>query len=240
MIPHARGMTSTTAKARLAGALYVVMSIPAWYSLMYVPSVIVVRGDADATARNIATYQFIYRLGILGELVSQIGFVFLVLVLYDLFKDVDRKYARLMVTLVAISVAFEFANCLNLVAPLILLGGGGSLAAFTTSQLDALALVFLRLRNSGLGIISLIWGLWLLPFGLLVYKSGFFPKALGVMLVISCIAYITDGVAITMSRTPMHAVSTASLAIGGLGELSIVAWMLFFGTKTPALEGHPA
>jgi hypothetical protein len=233
-------MTSTTAKARLAGALYVVTSIPAWYSLMYVPSVIMVRGDAAATARNIETYQVIYRLGILGELASQIGFVFLVLVLYDLFRDVDRKYARLMVTLVAISVAFEFANCLNLVAPLILLGGASYLSAFTAAQLDALALVFLRLRATGLGIISLIWGLWLLPFGILVYKSGFFPKALGVMLVISCSAYVADGVSIIMSKTPLHVVSTASLAIGGLGELAIVAWMLFIGAKAPALTEQSA
>ena len=169
-------MSSINAKARLAGILYVLMGIPAWYSLMYVPSALMVRGDATATARNITNAAFIYRLGILSELVSQTIFIFLVLVLYDLFKDVDRKQARLMVTLVAVAVAFEFANCLNLIAPLILLGGGDFLSVFTKAQLDALAFVFLKLRNSGLGVISLLWGLWLLPFGILAFKSGFFQK----------------------------------------------------------------
>ena len=100
-------MTSTKGTARLAGVLYLVMGVLAWFSLMYIPSAFVVRGDAAATARNILTGETLYRLGILSALVSQTIFVFLVLVLYELFKDVDRKYARLMVTLVAISVAFE-------------------------------------------------------------------------------------------------------------------------------------
>ena len=224
-------MNSINAKARLAGILYVLMGIPAWYSLMYVPSALMVRGDATATALNITNEAFVYRLGILSELVSQTIFIFLVLVLYDLFKDVDRKQARLMVTLVAVAVAFEFANCLNLIAPLILLSGADFLSAFTKAQLDALAFVFLKLRNSGLGVISLLWGLWLLPFGILAFKSGFFPKVLGVLLVIACFAYVTDGVTSIMLPARPQALSTITLAFGGIGELAIVVWMIVKGAK---------
>jgi hypothetical protein len=229
-------VTSIKAKARLAGILYVLMGIPAWFSLMYIPSAFVVRGDATATARNIVTSQSLYRLGILSELVSQTIFLVLVLVLYDLFKDADRKQARLMVMLVGVSVAFEFANCLNLVAPLILLSGADFLAVFSKPQLDALALVFLKLRNDGLGVISLIWGLWLLPFGVLVIKSGFFPKVLGVLLIVACFAYVTDSITSIMLPVPIPVVSTVTLAFGGLGELAIVVWMIVVGAKAPQTE----
>lgn len=230
--------SSIKAKARLAGILYVLNGIPAWFSLMYVPSAFIVRGDATATARNIANGEFIYRLGILSELVSQTIFIFVVLVLYDLLKDVDRKYARLMVTLVAVSVAFEFVNCLNLVAPLLLLGGADFLSAFTKPQLDALALVFLKLRESGLGIVSSLWGLWLLPFGILVYKSGFFPRVLGVLLIVACFAYLGDSIASIISAAPPHVISIVSLTVGAIGELSMMAWMIVKGAKVQPLEAR--
>jgi hypothetical protein len=224
-------MSSISAKARLAGVLYLVMGIPGWFSLMYIPSRFVVRGDPTATARNIAAGESLYRLGILSELFSQTVFIFLVLLLYELFKDVDRRHARLMVTLVAVAVAFEYANCLNLVAPLILLRSTELAPAFTKPQLDALALVFLKLRSEGLGIVSALWGLWLLPFGVLVFKSGLFPKVLGVLLIVSCFAYVADSVTSIMSPTPIHLVSMTSLALGGLGELAIVVWMIVVGAK---------
>lgn len=234
--PH---MSSIKSKARLAGILYVLMGIPAWFSLMYVPSHFVVRGDAAATALNILNHDSLYRLGILSELVSQTIFLFLALVLYDLFKDVDRTQARLLVALVAISVAFEFVNCLNLIAPLILLSGTGSLSAFTKPQLDALALFFLKLRNSGLGVVSAIWGLWLLPFGVLVIRSGLFPRVLGVMLVLACFAYVTDSFTSIMLAAPLPVISNITLALGGLGELSIVIWLIVKGPKPQPHGGPP-
>ncbi|MDQ6769880.1 MAG: DUF4386 domain-containing protein [Gemmatimonadota bacterium] len=232
-------MSSIKSKARLAGILYLAMSAPAWFSLMYIPSTFVVRGNATATAANIVNGELVYRLGILSELVSQTLFIFLVLVLYDLLKDVDRKQARLMVTLVAVSVAFEFVNCLNLVAPLILLSGAEYLSAFTKPQLDAFAMVFLKLRNEGLGVVSLLWGLWLLPFGVLVFKSGFVPKVLGVLLVVACFAYITDSVTSIVVAAPMHTLSNVTLALGGIGELSIVLWFLVKGASVPPQEARP-
>lgn len=229
-------MSSVKAKARLAGVLYVVMGIPAWFSLMYIPSAFIVRGDATATASNIIKGGSLYRLGILSELVSQTIFLFLVLVLYDLLQDVDRRQASFMVMLVGVSVAFEFVNSLNLIAPLILLSDADFLSVFTKPQLDALALVFLKLRNSGLGVVSLSWGLWLLPFGVLVFKSGFFPKVLGLLLIVACFAYVTDSITSIMLPAPIQAVSTVTLALGGIGELAIVVWMIVVGAKTPQTE----
>jgi hypothetical protein len=229
-------MRSKKATARLAGVLYVVMGIPAWFSLMYVPSAFVVSGNATATALNIASGQFVYRLGILSELVSQTIFVFLVFVFYDLLRDVDRKYARLMVALVAISVAFEFVNCLNLVAPLILLSGADFLSAFSKSQLDALVLFFLKLRNNGLGVVAALWGLWLLPLGVLVFKSGFIPRVLGVLLVIACFAYVTDSVLSIMLVSRSQTFNMVTTTLGGLGELALVVWLIVKGVNVDRPE----
>jgi hypothetical protein len=231
-------MSSIKTTARLAGVLYLVMGLLGWFSIMYVPSVFVVRGDATATARNIMNGESLYRLGILSQLASQTIFIFLVLILYDLFKDVDRKYARLMVVLVSVSVAIEFVNCLNLIAPLILLSGADYWSAFTKSQLDALALGFLGLRNSGINLVSLFWGLWLLPLGVLVIKSGFIPKVLGVLLIVACVGYVVGSVTSVVFPGQMHAVSMVTLPLGGLGELAIVVWLIVKGANVPqrALE----
>jgi uncharacterized membrane protein YwzB len=227
------------ATGRLAGVLYVVMGIPAWYSLMYIPSAFVVRDDAAATARNIMQGELVFRLGILSEVVSQITFLYLALILYKLFKDVDREQARLLVTLVAVSVAIEIVNCLNLIAPLILLSGADFLSVFTKPQLDALALGFLKLRNSGINLVSVFWGLWLLPFGILVIKSGVIPKILGFLLIAACFGYVAESVTSILFPDYMHAVSRVTLPLGGIGELSIVMWLLVKGAKVQPLELRP-
>ena len=232
-------MDSTKAKARIAGILYLAMSIPGWFTLAYIPSRFIVRGDATTTASNIASGAFIYRLGILSDLVSETIFIFLVLLLYDLLKDVDRKQARLMVVLVVISVAFEFLNTLNLFAPLILLSGADFLTAFTKSQLDALVMLFLRLRGNGFGVIELFWGLWLLPFGILVFKSGFFPRILGVLLMVACVAYIVDCFSFILFPDQSDGVSKVALKLTAIGELAIMGWLIVNGaTLSGAIENR--
>ena len=157
------------------------MAILMTVSFMYIPATFTVSGDAAATARNSTEREFIYRLGILGALVSHILFIFVVLTLYNLFRSVDRKLARLMAVLVCVGVAVEITNMLNRAAPLALLSGADFLAVFTEPQLNALAFAFVRLGNT-LGQMAIaLWGSWLIPFGMLTIKSGFFPKILGVL-----------------------------------------------------------
>jgi hypothetical protein len=161
------------------------------------------------------------------------------LLLYDLFKDVDRKQGKLMVALVAISVAFELVNCLNLIAPLILLSGADFLSVFSKPQLDALAYAFLRLRNSGVNLVSILWGLWLLPLGILVIKSHFIPKTLGVLLIVSCFAYVVGSITSIIMPDQMSVVSNFTLPLGGLGELLIVLWLIVKGVKPQSPETPP-
>lgn len=232
-------MGSTKVPTWKLGILYLMMGVPAAFSLFYIPSVFIVPGDATSTARNITAGEFIFRLGILSMLVSQISFLFLALSLYDLFKDVDRKHARLLVTLVAVAVAIELVNCLNLIAPLILLSGADFLSSFTKPQLDALALGFLRLRSGGYGIVTVFWGLWLLPFGILVIKSRFFPKILGVLLILAGVPYLANSFTSIVLPAHNQAVSMILMPLM-LGELPMLFWLLFKGAKVPLPKARPA
>lgn len=160
--------------------------------------------------------------------------------LYNLLKDVDRKHARLMVMLVAVSVAVGVVNLLNQIAPLILLSGADFLSVFTKPQLDALALSFLRLSSSGSHVDMAFWALWLFPFGILVIKSGFFPKLLGVLLIVGCFAYLTVSFTAIVFPAHRHVVNQVALPFYAIGELSMIIWLLVKGAKVQEPEARPS
>jgi Domain of unknown function (DUF4386) len=205
---------------------------------VYVPSAFIVPGDATATARNIAAAELTYRLGILGGLLSNVVFLLLVSSLYDLLRDVDRKQARLMVILVSVGATLGIANLLNQIAPLILSSGAHLSSVFTRPQLDALALGFLGLRNHGTHVAMAFWGLWLLPFGLLVMRSGFLPRILGVLLVAGCFAYLAVSFTFLVLPGYRNVVARAALPLSAVGELATIAWLLVKGARqqTPAAQ----
>jgi hypothetical protein len=228
-------MNSPRATARFTGVLYILMGAPAYFNLMYVSPTFIVPGDAAATARNITAGELTWRLGVLSMLASTIFMILLVMSLYNLLKDVDRKQARLMVVLVAVMVTLGLANLINQIAPLILLSGADFLSVFTKPQLDALALGFLRLRSNGINVEMAFWGLWLLPFGVLVYKSGFFPKLLGVLLIVGCFAYLTVSVTSIVLPAHSHGVNQVMLPFYAIGEAAMMLWLLVKGAKVAPL-----
>jgi hypothetical protein len=225
-------MSSIKTTARLAGLLYVVMSIIMVFGYMYLPAKFMVPGDAAATARKITDAALLYRFGILGDLVAQILFIFVVLTLYQLFKDVSRTHARVMVVLVCVGVAAEIVNLATHLAPLILLSGADYLSVFTKPELDALAMGSLRLGNSLGQMLLAIWGLWLFPFGALTIKSGFFPKLLGYLLMVAGFAYVVSCVTAIVFPASRAVVSKVLMPLY-FGELPIVIWLLVMGAKEP-------
>src|SRR6266568_1043979 len=138
-------MNSTKKQARRAGLLYLLASIPAPFALIYVPSTLIVKGDATATANHIRASENLFRLGIASELFAFIMFIFVVLALYRLFKGVSEKHALAMATLLLISLPVSFLNVLNEIAALVLVSGADFLSVFDQRQQDALAYLFLRL-----------------------------------------------------------------------------------------------
>ena len=179
-------MRPTDKTARVAGALYLLMAAPAVFSLMYVPHKLVIPGNADPTANNVTGHQTLFRLGIAPELAAAVFLFLLALALYRLLGQVDRNHARLMVGLVLASVAFTFVNALNSIAALMLFRGADYLAFLEKSQRDALGMMFLALHHQGIGVVGILWGLWLYPFGVLAMRSGFVPRLLGVLLILNC------------------------------------------------------
>jgi Domain of unknown function (DUF4386) len=168
-------MSFTKNPGRLAGALYVLMSILGFFVMGYVPSKLIVHGNATATANNVAAYETLFRLGIAGQVIGQAGFIFVALALYELLNGVSRRHAYLMVILILVSIPIAFLNELNSVAALALVRGADFLSVFEKPHRDALAMLFLNLHHYGLVVAEIFWGLWLFPLGLLVYRSRFLP-----------------------------------------------------------------
>ena len=226
-------MALTNNPGRVAGLLYVVASVPGFFGLLYVPSKILVHGDATATANNIAAHETLFRFGVLANLVGQVLFVFVALALYELLKGVDRRLALAMLTLILIPAPIAFLNELNSIAALVLVRGSDFLAVFDKAQRDALARLFLDLRGSGFDIAGIFWGLWLFPLGLLSYRSGFIPRFLGTLLMIGCFAYLANS--FTSLALPQYeeAVSRWASPIQAV-ELLFMFWLLVMGAKPKA------
>jgi uncharacterized protein DUF4386 len=223
-------MTTLSRNARVAGLLYLTLVI-APLRLIYIPSKLIVSGNAAVTAGNIAAHQTLFRLGILTDLFTAVMGIFLTLALYRLFKGVDQFLAAMMVILGALMVTpIYFLNTLNDAATLLLVRGADFLSVFDKPQREAMAMLFLRLHHHGVVVNEVFWGLWLLPFGLLVYKSRFLPRFLGVWLVLNCFAYLAQSVTGIMWPQYEDAVGNYSFPLL-LGELAIMLWLIIMGAK---------
>ena len=228
-------MNSIPATARLAGVFYLLMSILAIIGYFYLPSTYYVAGDAAATARKISENLPLYRFGIFNALVTDILFLFVVLTLHRLFRDVDRHQALIMVILVCVPVAAQIANLAYRMAPLTLLGGADYLKALPQTELEVLAFAQLRVASTGGQLLTVFWGLWLFPFGILTIKSGYFPRFLGILLFISGAAYVVSFTVATLLPEQSAAVSRIMMPLY-FGELGMVLWLPIMGARAPQAE----
>ena len=197
---------------------------------MYIPSQIIVAGDSVATAQNMLSNELLFRTGILNDIISNIIFLFLVLVLYRLFKQVNKNQAKLMVALVIVQIPFAFImEAFNITSLMIL--KGEILKTFELSQKQDFAMLFLKINDYGTLPLEMFWGLWLLPFGLLVYKSGFIPRIFGILLVVAGIAYMIDSTIALLFPNYSVYVKQPTLLLVAIGEISITLWLLIKGVK---------
>lgn len=225
-----RKMNPTKKQARMAGLLYFLMGLTGVFGLMYVPLKINVAGDTIATLNNIIHSEFLFRAGILSRILCQIIFIFLVLALSRLFLEVNKLHTRAMVALVLVSVPIAILFELNQVAALVLLNGADFLSGFNTEQLNALALIFLKLYEQGIFIVEIFWGLWLFPFGYLAYKSGFIPKIIGILLIVACIGYLVESLVNLLFPFGGDLISKL-IPFVTIGEIVMMFWLLIVGVK---------
>ena len=225
-------MRSTKNPGRFAGLLYVLTSIVGFFAMGYVPSKLIVHGNAAVTASNIAASETLFRLGIVAALIGQAAFIFVALALYDLLKGVSRRHASLMVILIVVSIPIALVNELNSIAALVLVRGE---SVFEKPQRDALAMLFLNLHHHGFVVAEIFWGLWLFPLGLLVYRSRFLPRFLGVWLALAGIAWVIlslTGILLPQYQNKVDSYSQPAF----IGEIVFMLWLAIKGAQPPALE----
>ena len=221
--------------ARIAGAIYLSMVVTGPFSLIYVPNKLIVRGNAAATADNILAHETMFRLAILADLIGAVIFICLGIALYKLLSGVGRTWAGLMIAFVLVSAAVGFLNTLNNIAALTLFRGADFLAVFDKPQRDALAYLFVRLHSQGILTNEILWGLWLFPFGLLVFRSGFLPRFIGAWLMINCFGYVA--LSVTALFFPDYYEAAFKWAQPVLfGELAIMLWLLIKGARVRPLK----
>jgi hypothetical protein len=228
-------MTSLSKNARVAGLLYILASAVGVVRLIYIPSKLFVDGNAAATANNVATHEFLFRFGIVSGLIAAALWTFVPLALYRLLKGVDQTLAVVMVILGSLmQVPLFFANTVNDVAALLFARGAGFLSVFDKPQRDAFARLFLNLHHQ-LDLANMMFaGLWLFPFGLLVYRSRFLPRFFGVWLMIGCFGWLAF--CFTGFLFPGHDDRVFNLIQPfTLGEVAIMLWLVIVGAKEPAL-----
>jgi hypothetical protein len=232
-------MSFTRNPGRFAGLLYVAMSIVGFFAMGYVPGKVIVQGNAAATANNILAHETLFRLGIAGEIIGQAGFIFVALALYDLLKGVSRRYASLMVMLIVVSVPIAFVNELNSIAAVFLVRGADFLSVFEEPQRDALAMLFVKLHGQGFVAAEMFWGLWLFPLGLLVYRSRFLPRFLGVWLGLAGIAWVI--LSLTGILLPEYQDRVDKyLQPAIIGEIVFMLWLLIMGGKPAEVDAAEA
>ena len=178
-----------------------------------------------------------FRLCMVSELMGAVVFIFMVRALYRLLSGVNKTHASLMVILALASVAITFVNVLNESAALTLLHGANYPSVFDKPQRDALALLFLGSHGDGANIANIFWGLWLFPFGVLVWRSGFFPPILGAWLIGDGFALMA--VSLTGLLLPAHLNIVNRIAtLPELGELGMMAWLLIKGVRVAPASGY--
>lgn len=220
---------------RFAGLLYVLTSIVGFFAMGYVPGKVIVHGNAAATASNILAHETLFRFGIAGEIIGQAGFIFVALALYDLLKGVSRRHASMMVMLIVISVPIAFVNELNSIAALVLVRGADFLSVLDQTQREALAMLFVKLHGQGFVVAEMFWGLWLFPLGLLVYRSRFLPRFLGVWLWLAGVAWVIlslTGILLPEYQDKVDTYSQPAM----IGEIVFMLWLLIMGGKPPDVD----
>jgi hypothetical protein len=225
-------MEPTKKTARLAGLLWLAMIVFGLYAQLGVRENLIVAGNAAATAANITANSTLFRIGFVSDLVMMVCYLLTPLVFYKLFVTVDKPLSTLTVVFGLVGTAIGMLALLCEFAALQVLSGAAYLSAFNASQLQAQAMFLLDLNDHGYMIAHIFFALWVLPLGILVYRSRFIPRIFGVLFIAES---ITGILAILIHfLSPNGNLETALMCVGALAEFSFTAWLLIKGIKEPA------
>ena len=226
-------MQSVNKVARVTGILYFLVVLAGILSEIIVGNFIIVPGDITTTVNHITTYESIFRLSFIISMTRFAVFILLVLALYKLFRPVNKDLSLIMAVFALVSISVGMVSLLFQYAAPLLLSSNGYSSLFTTDQWHAQVLFFINMQMLG-DKASQILAIWLLPLGYLIYKSGFFPKILGVLMVIAGLGYVTDFLIFFL--LPNLDWQVAGFAF--LGELPFPLWLLIKGVNVEQWRSH--
>jgi hypothetical protein len=194
---------------------------------------VLVSGDAAATAHNVVAHATVFRLGFVADLAGITCNLFLAMALYLLLRHVNRDIASAMVIFVAVMASIMYVNSLNHVAALMIATHPTYATAFGASGSNGLVLMFLELHKNGYLIAQIFFGLWILALGYLVYKSGYFPRALGALLMAGCFGYLVDLVAKFLFPGFAPTLSPFVVTPAAIAEFWMIGYLLVRGIRVP-------
>jgi len=223
--------TSPQVYARVCGWLYLIVIVVGIYAEFFVRSKLIVSGDAAATSHNIMASESMWRLGFACDLLGGLCYVAVTLILYVLLKPVNRNLSLLAAFLSLVGCAIGGINALGHLAPVLLLGGADYLKAFDAQQLQALASLSLKLHGYGTEIAIVFFGFYCIFLGYLIFRSGYFPKFLGVLLPIGGLCYLTNSFADFLAPAFSDKIPAAILLPPGIAELSLCLWLIAIGVN---------
>lgn len=218
--------------ARLAGFLYFIVVLTGIFTLAYVPGKLIEWDDAALTYTRIRDSEMLFRFSILAGVICYTTFLFLPLALYKLFNNVSTPHAIAMVMLAVVSVPLSLYNLVHKVHVLTLIENEPLHQTIAAESSPYLAMQSLQYYDHGIGIISIFWGLWLLPLGYLVYRCAFLPKILGILLMIGCMGYLINFTGGLLIRNYANLGIARIISLpASFGEIGLCLWLLVVGIK---------
>ncbi|MCU1251715.1 MAG: hypothetical protein JWQ49_4744 [Edaphobacter sp.] len=228
--------TSVQLYARIGGMLYLIIIVVGVFGEAFVRDRLIVSGDATATAANIRSLESLWRFHIAAELFLLICAIALLLILFVLLRPVGRDLALLAVFFNLVSIGVEAATTLYLLEALFPLGNAGYLKAFASEQLYAMASLSLKSHSYGFGVSLIFFGCFCLVIGYLIFRSGYLPKAVGVLMQIAGLSYLTNSFALVLAPAVANRLFPAILLPAFVGEASLCLWLLVKGVNVEKWE----
>ncbi len=224
-------MNSPKRLARTAGLYYLIVAIFGGFAHIvrvnvYAP------GDATTTAENVVANASLVRMSFVADLVQATFAIFLVMALHQLLQHVNKAVARAMVIFVVLQVGITCLNMVHQLGAVVVATENSYASALGTDGANALVLLLLDLQHNGYLVAQIFFGLWLFPLGLLAYRSGMFPRPLGVILMLACTAYLVDVPLQFLASGIADAINPVVVALVILSEVSMVFYLLIKGIKT--------
>jgi hypothetical protein len=238
-IQDTKAATRPKRLARIAGVLYLIVAIFAAFAYNIATGKVYVPGDAAATAERVMANVGLLRAGVVADLVQATAWILVAMLFYLLLRHVNENQARAMVVFVAIGAAIVYVSNVFPSAALLLATGQSDGTAVGTAGANALVLLLLDLYHYGILNASIFFGLWLIPLGLLVFKSGMFPKALGILLAVGGAFYLVGVLAVYLIPESGEAIKTLLINVPTVAEVWLLGYLLTIGVRSRPTAGAP-